>query len=69
MAAAAAWEVPVGIVLFIFSGIALAVQAGVNASLGIHTSKAFAGVCLAWGPLVLVLLRCADVCSCRSCAS
>lgn len=39
----AAWEVPLGIVLTIFGGVALAVQAGVNASLGNHITKPVAG--------------------------
>jgi hypothetical protein len=38
-----AWEVPLGIVLTVFGGIALAVQAGVNASLGNHITKPVAG--------------------------
>lgn len=32
-----------GIVLTIFGGIALAVQAGINASLAVNTTKPFAG--------------------------
>jgi hypothetical protein len=38
-----AYEVPLGIVLTVFGGIALAVQAGVNASLGNHITKPVAG--------------------------
>jgi uncharacterized membrane protein YdcZ (DUF606 family) len=38
-----AWQVPLGIVLTVFGGIALAVQAGVNAALGNHITKAVAG--------------------------
>jgi len=39
----AGWEIPLGIVLTIIGGIALAVQAGINASLAVNTTKPFAG--------------------------
>lgn len=40
----AAWEVPLGIALTVLGGMALAVQAGTNASLGSHITKPVAGV-------------------------
>lgn len=44
----AGWEMPVGIVLTIVGGFALALQAGVNATLGSHITK----------PVSCELLRC-----------
>jgi hypothetical protein len=41
----AAWEMPVGIVLVIFGGVSLALQSGVNASLGSHITKPLACEC------------------------
>lgn len=38
----AGWEVPLGIVLTIFGGFALAIQAGVNSSLGNSITKPMA---------------------------
>jgi uncharacterized membrane protein YdcZ (DUF606 family) len=38
----AAWEVPLGVVLVIFGGVSLALQSGVNASLGSHITKPLA---------------------------
>lgn len=39
----AGWEVPLGIVLTVIGGFALAIQAGVNASLGANITKPVAG--------------------------